>query len=247
MEVLRSREGCPWDIKQTHDSLKPYLIEESYEVLDAIDKKDDLLLEEELGDLLLQVIFHSQIAKERNAFSIKEVVQGICEKLLYRHPHVFKGAKVDTSDEAVSTWEQQKRQEKQIKSIADSMKMIPRELPALLKSEKIQKKAAEVGFDWDNLEDVVDKVREELQEILEANTTGDSTHIKEEAGDLLFAVVNLMRFLKVNPEIALNATCNKFINRFQYIEKMAAKAERNLTEMTLEEMDVFWEKSKKKM
>lgn len=247
MEILRSKEGCPWDIKQTHDSLKPYLIEESYEVLDAIDKKDDLLLEEELGDLLLQVIFHSQIAKERNAFSMDEVIQGICEKLLYRHPHVFKGIKAETADEAVSTWEQQKRQEKQIKSIADSMEMIPKELPALLKAEKVQKKAADVGFDWDKLEDVVNKVREELQEALEAYETKDTAHIREEAGDLLFAVVNLIRFFKVNPEDALNATCNKFINRFQYIEKTAAKAKRDLNEMTLEEMDLLWEESKTKM
>lgn len=247
MEILRSKEGCPWDIKQTHDSLKPYLIEESYEVLDAIDKKDDLLLAEELGDLLLQVIFHSQIAKERNAFSIEEVIQGICEKLLYRHPHVFKGVKAETSDEAVSTWEQQKRQEKHIKSIADSMEMIPKELPALLKAEKVQKKAADVGFDWDKLEDVVNKVKEELQEALEAYATKDTAHIREEAGDLLFAVVNLTRFFKANPEDALNATCNKFINRFQYIEKTAAKAKRDLNEMTLEEMDLLWEESKTKM
>lgn len=247
MEILRSKEGCPWDIKQTHDSLKPYLIEESYEVLDAIDKKDDLLLEEELGDLLLQVVFHSQIAKERGVFSIKEVIRGICEKLVYRHPHVFQEVQANTSAEAISTWEKQKRQEKQIYSIADAMEMIPKELPALLKAEKIQKKGADVGFDWDKLEDVVHKVKEELKEALEAFETGDADHIKEEAGDLLFAVVNLIRFFKVNPEDALNATCNKFINRFQYIEKSAAKANKDLNDMTLEEMDLLWEESKKKM
>ncbi|SET22614.1 tetrapyrrole methylase family protein / MazG family protein [Natronincola peptidivorans] len=247
MEILRSKEGCPWDIKQTHDSLKPYLIEESYEVLEAIDQKDDELLEEELGDLLLQVIFHCQIAKERNAFEIKDVVQVLCEKLVFRHPHVFKEVKADTSDEAVVTWEQQKRQEKQIKSIANSMEMIPKELPALMKAEKIQKKAADVGFDWDKLQDVVNKVTEELQETLEAKATEDPLQIKEEAGDLLFAVVNLIRFLKVNPEDALNTTCTKFIRRFQYIEEKAAKAKLDLKEMTLEEMDLFWEESKKKM
>ncbi|KJF27254.1 nucleotide pyrophosphohydrolase [Clostridium aceticum] len=246
MEILRSKEGCPWDIKQTHDSLKPYLIEESYEVLEAIDQKDDILLEEELGDLLLQVIFHSQIAKERDVFTMEDVVRGICEKLIFRHPHVFKGEKADTSKEAIQTWEQQKQQEKQIKSIADSMTKIPKELPALLKAEKVQKKAANVGFDWDKLEDVVHKVKEELQEVLEAEEAKDADKIKEEAGDLIFAVVNLTRFLKVNPEDALSATCRKFINRFQYIEAAAAKTGKSLEKMTLEEMDLLWEEAKQK-
>ncbi|WP_418219427.1 nucleoside triphosphate pyrophosphohydrolase [Clostridium formicaceticum] len=246
MEILRSKEGCPWDIKQTHDSLKPYLIEESYEVLEAIDKKDDILLEEELGDLLLQVIFHSQIAKERNVFTMEDVVQGICEKLIFRHPHVFRGVKADTSKEALQTWEQQKQQEKQIKSIADSMTMIPKELPALLKAVKVQKKAANVGFDWDELKDVVSKVKEELQEVLEAEKAKDAAKLSEEIGDLIFAAVNLSRFLKVDPEDALNATCRKFINRFQYIEMTAAKEGKTLEEMTLKEMDLLWEKAKQR-
>ncbi|SDJ83492.1 bifunctional methyltransferase/pyrophosphohydrolase YabN [Natronincola ferrireducens] len=246
MEILRSKEGCPWDIKQTHDSLKPYLIEESYEVLEAIDEKDDLLLEEELGDLLLQVIFHSQIAKERQAFTMEDVVQGICEKLVFRHPHVFKGVKAETTSEALANWEHQKRQEKQIKSIADSMTMIPKELPALLKAVKVQKKAADVGFDWDQIEDVVNKVKEELLETLQAKETKDDNKIKEEVGDLLFAVVNLARFLKVNPEDALNATCNKFIYRFRYIEEKAMEAKQDIKKMTLSKMDELWEEAKKK-
>ncbi|MCC5911237.1 MAG: nucleoside triphosphate pyrophosphohydrolase [Clostridiaceae bacterium] len=246
MEILRSKDGCPWDIKQTHDSLKPYLIEEAYEVMEAIDQKDDILLEEELGDLLLQVIFHSQIAKERDAFALGEVVQGICEKLIFRHPHVFKEVKAENSTEALSTWEHQKRLEKQIESIADSMSMIPKELPALLKSMKVQKKAADVGFDWDDMKDVIAKVQEELKEVLEALEEHKEDRVKEEAGDLLFAVVNLIRFLKVNPEDALNQTCKKFIKRFYYIEEMAREKGKNLRDMTLQEMDVFWEESKQK-
>ncbi len=246
MEVLRSEGGCPWDRDQTHDSLKPHLIEESYEVLEALNKKDDFLLEEELGDLLLQIIFHSQLAKERDAFSLREVVHGICEKLIFRHPHVFSDLHVDTIEGVEATWEEQKRKEKQIESIADSMKRIPKELPALLKSEKIQNKAADVGFDWDKLEDVVDKVKEELHEAVEAWGDQDPSHIKEEAGDLLFAVVNLLRFLKVNPEIALNAACNKFINRFEYIENQANKVKKDLRKMKLKEMDILWDESKEK-
>ena len=247
MEVLRSKEGCPWDSMQTHDSLKQYLIEETYEVLEAIDKEDDFLLEEELGDLLLQIIFHSQIAKERNVFSIDDVVSGICEKMIFRHPHVFKNAKADNIDEVMSTWEEQKRQEKQIKNIADSMEMIPKELPALLKSEKIQKKAADVGFDWDDIDQVVAKVKEELNEVMQAKASNNLDHIKEEAGDLLFAVVNLTRFLKVNPEIVLNSACSKFIARFRYIEARVKEANKDLKTMSLEEIDDLWEESKKKM
>ena len=246
MEVLRSKEGCPWDIKQTHESIKPNLIEESYEVIEAIDLQDDILLEEELGDLLLQVIFHSQIAKERQVFDINNVTDGICRKLIYRHPHIFGDVRVNNSSEAILTWEEQKREEKGIKSTTDSMKRVPKGLPALMRAEKLQKKAADVGFDWDNFQDVVAKVDEELREVLEAKELKDPEKIKEEAGDLAFAVVNLMRFLKVNPEDALNATCNKFVDRFQYIEDMAKEANRDLKDMTLEEMDVFWEGAKKK-
>ncbi|KAB3531851.1 bifunctional methyltransferase/pyrophosphohydrolase YabN [Alkaliphilus serpentinus] len=245
MERLRHKDGCPWDIQQTHETLKPYLVEEAYEVLEAIDLEDDLLLEEELGDLLLQVVFHSQIAKERGAFNIKDVIRGICEKLVYRHPHVFLDVKVEDSEGALDSWEEQKRQEKHIKSHTESMISIPKELPALMRADKIQRKAAKVGFDWDNPQDVINKIHEELQELLEAQEKGNPVEIKEEGGDLLFAVVNLLRFYKVEPEDALRSTINKFLKRFSYIEDKAKKMEQKLENMSLAEMDLLWEESKK--
>lgn len=244
METLRSKDGCPWDIEQDHQSLKPYLIEEAYEVLEAIDLKDDFLLEEELGDLLLQVVFHSQIAKERQAFTMKDVIRGIAEKLIFRHPHVFKGVTANNSEEALESWEERKREEKEISSYTESMELIPKHLPALMKAYKIQKKAAQVGFDWDTIEDTSKKVYEELKELEEAAEKGSTKEILEEGGDLLFAVVNLLRFLKIEPEEALNATNRKFINRFSYIETSAQKAGKDMKNMTLEEMDLLWEEAK---
>ena len=246
MEILRSEDGCPWDREQTHDSIKPNLIEESYEVLEAIELKDDVLLEEELGDLLLQVVFHSQIASERQAFNFREVIDSICRKLVYRHPHVFEKTKVDNYKEALSTWEAQKEREKQISSTTESMLIVPKGLPALMRADKLQKKAADVGFDWDHIKGVIKKLHEELGEVLEAYYLEDPEKIKEEIGDLIFATVNLSRFLGVNPEDALNLTSNKFIDRFKDVENMAKAEKKNLKEMTLEEMDILWEKAKTK-
>ncbi len=245
MERLRNKDGCPWDIKQTHQSLKPYLIEESYEVLEAIDLDDDILLEEELGDLLLQVVFHSQIANERQAFSINDVIRGISEKLIFRHPHVFQDVVANDCKEAIETWEDRKREEKQITSYTQSMETIPKHLPATMKAYKIQKKAAEVGFDWDRPEEVVKKIQEELSELKEATEKGIKKDIVEEGGDLLFAVVNLLRFLEVEPEEALNVTCKKFIKRFSFIEKASKRTGRDLKDMTLEEMEDLWQQVKR--
>lgn len=245
MERLRSKDGCPWDIQQNHKSLKPYLIEETYEVLEAIDLEDDFLLEEELGDLLLQVVFHSQIAKERQAFTMGDVIRGIAEKLIFRHPHVFKGAVANNQEEALIAWEERKREEKEITSYTESMRLIPKHLPALMKAYKIQKKAAEVGFDWNTLEETAGKIDEELKELREAIMEGAAEKIMGEGGDLLFAVVNLLRFLKVEPELALNMTSQKFIERFSHIEKTARNTGKDLNEMTLAEMDILWEEAKK--
>ncbi|SCX78471.1 bifunctional methyltransferase/pyrophosphohydrolase YabN [Alkaliphilus peptidifermentans] len=245
MERLRNKDGCPWDIEQTHESLKPYLIEESYEVIEAIDLKDDYLLEEELGDLLLQVVFHSQIAKERNAFNLQDVIGGIAQKLIFRHPHVFKDTRVDNCQEALESWEQQKQKEKQLKSYTQSMLSVPKQLPALMRANKIQQKAAKVGFDWDDINDVLNKIHEELEELKQAHQEGIFDKIAEEGGDLLFAVVNLLRFYKVEPEDALSRTISKFIKRFNYIEENAVMAGKKLEEMTLVEMDELWEASKK--
>jgi tetrapyrrole methylase family protein/MazG family protein len=228
MQKLRSKEGCPWDKKQTHQSLKPYLIEECYEVLEAIEEEDVDLLEEELGDLLLQIVFHCEIARESGYFDIKDVITGICQKLIRRHPHVFGDISVDTTDKVLENWEEIKRQEKDEKSYTESLMRIPKHLPALMKSYKVQAKAAKVGFDWDSIDGAMEKVKEEFQELINVFKTEKQDEIKEEIGDLLFAIVNVARFLKVRPELALNETIEKFIRRFEYIERAANRNGQNL-------------------
>lgn len=245
MERLRSKDGCPWDMAQTHESLKHHLIEETYEVLEALDLEDDVLLEEELGDLLLQVVFHSQLAKERQVFTMHDVIHGITEKLIRRHPHVFKGIKAKDGEAALGLWEEQKSIEKQRTTYTQSMESIPKHLPALMRAYKIQKKAQTVGFDWDKLEDVVGKVDEELAELKEAIQQGKAQEMIGEGGDLLFAVVNLLRFLNIQPEEALNQTNRKFIQRFSYMEQQAKGMGKDLKSMKLEEMDVLWEAAKR--
>ncbi|QEK11081.1 nucleoside triphosphate pyrophosphohydrolase [Crassaminicella thermophila] len=244
MKKLRGKDGCPWDIKQTHKSLRPYLIEEAYEVLEAIDNEDMDLFEEELGDLLLQIVFHAVIASENGQFDMRDVITGICKKLIYRHPHVFKEEKVDSASKAVMSWEKMKRKEKKEDTYTDGLRRIPKHLPALMKSYKVQGKAADVGFDWDCVEDAIEKIKEELDELLEVYNTKDQDKITEELGDLIFAVVNVARFLNVEPEIALNKTVDKFINRFEFIEKTANKNGKKLEKMSLEEMDALWNMAK---
>ncbi|MCT4604629.1 MAG: nucleoside triphosphate pyrophosphohydrolase [Marinisporobacter sp.] len=244
MKRLRGKNGCPWDIEQTHDSLKPYVIEEAYEVLEALEEGDMSLLQEELGDLLLQVVFHSQIASEFGDFDIKDVITGIAKKLIMRHPHVFEELHVDGAEEVLKNWEEIKRKEKNEKTYTESLKRIPKSLPALMKSYKVQEKAAKVGFDWDYVEDAIEKVKEELKELLEVYNTEEHDKITEELGDLIFAVVNVARFLKVDPELALNGTINKFIGRFQFIEKTAIKNGKKMEEMSLDEMDELWNMAK---
>ncbi len=245
MTKLRSEDGCPWDRKQTHESLRPYLIEECYEVLEALEKEDMALLEEELGDLLLQVVFHSQLTKEQGYFDISDVIGGICTKLINRHPHVFADTEVKSSEQVLKNWEEIKRNEKDEKSYTESLERIPKSMPALMKSYKIQAKAAKVGFDWDDVEGAVLKVKEELKELLDVYKTNKREEIYEEIGDLLFAVVNMARFLEVRPELALNNTVNKFIRRFRYIEETSMAKGLDLKEMTLEEMDKLWNEAKK--
>lgn len=243
MNTLRSPSGCDWDKKQTHESLKKYLIEEAYELCQAIDNDDIDEMIEELGDILLQVIFHCQIGQEEGYFDFKEVVSGICKKLIYRHPHVFNNAKIDM-DTFEKTWEELKQEEKGESSITDGLKRIPIYLPALIKAEKIQHKAALVGFDWDNIEDVLKKITEEYKELLDECEEGNIKYIKEELGDLLFFIVNLARFLKIDPEEALNFTNHKFVNRFEFMEQSAKKLNRNFEKMTLKEKDELWNKAK---
>ncbi len=246
MKHLRSENGCPWDREQDHESLKKYLIEETYEVLEAIDLKDKDKLCEELGDLLLQIVFHAQIADEANIFNINDIIDGISKKMVSRHTHVFGDAKADTADDVVDNWESIKKKEKGIKSHTQVLKDIPPILPSLMRSYKIQEKAAKVGFDWDHVDDAFKKVREEIDELEEVYKSENMERITDELGDSLFAIVNVARFLKVQPETALTGTINKFIKRFEYIERESEKKGKKLEEMSLEEMDKLWEKAKVK-
>jgi len=244
MALLRSDRGCPWDREQTHDSLKKYLIEETYEVLETIDGNDKEGLVEELGDLLLQILFHAQIACEEGEFDINDVITGICRKMVLRHTHVFGNDRADTADEVVDNWEAIKKKEKGIESQTGVLKGVPLNLPALMRSYKVQQKAAQVGFDWDNVEDVFEKVNEEIQELKDVYRSKNVERITDEMGDVFFALVNLARFLKVQPELALTGTTNKFISRFDYIERESAKAGRKLEKMSLTEMDELWNQAK---
>lgn len=244
MERLRSDNGCSWDKKQTHESLKKHIIEEAYELMDAIDKNDIDEMIEELGDILLHVVFHAQIGKEQGYFDLREVSTKICEKLIFRHPHVF-GEEEFKEDEFDKRWEELKKEEKGEETVTESLKRIPKHLPALIKSNKVQKKAALVGFDWDNIDDVYKKIEEEYKEVIDAHRHNNIQYIEEEIGDLLFSVVNLARFLNIDPEEALNNTTQKFIKRFSFIENSVLDMGNKLEDMTLEELDNLWNKSKK--
>lgn len=236
MEKLRSPEGCEWDRKQTHESLKPYLIEECYELIEAIDKKDDEMMKEELGDVLLQVVFHSQIAKERNAFSIDDVVEHLNSKLIRRHPHVFG----DSSGYSYKQWEDIKAQEKGKKKSSRVGEINPL-VPALSMARRIQENAAQVGFDWDNIEGVYEKIEEELEELKKVRSTDGA---EEELGDLLFSIVNLSRFLGIDPESALRKATRKFVERFRRMEEMIERDGLVLEELSLRELDEYWNRAK---
>ncbi len=245
MARLRGPDGCPWDREQTHQSLKPYLIEETYEALDAIDRNDDDGLRDELGDVLLQVVFHAQLAREDARFTLDDVAAATSEKLIRRHPHVFGNATAETPGQVIENWESIKSREKREKGLNPSiLDGIPGHLPALLSAQRVQERAARSGFDWTDTDEVVDKVREEVDEFLEAWRGADQTGVEEELGDLLFSLVNLARFLKVCPENALRKTVGKFETRFRYIEQELGKQGKNPQNASLEEMDRLWEASK---
>lgn len=246
MKLLRGENGCPWDKDQNHESLKKYLIEETYEVLETIDLKDSKKLSEELGDLLLQIVFHAQIGSEEERFNINDVITGICRKMISRHTHIFGEDKAETPDEVVENWEAIKKKEKGLTNHTGVLKDVPSNLPALMRSYKVQQKAAQVGFDWDNIEDVIAKVNEEIVELKDVYVSKNVERITDEMGDVFFALVNLSRFLKIQPELALTGTINKFIRRFEYIEQQSILAGRNMEEMSLAEMDILWNEAKTK-
>lgn len=244
MSKLRGSDGCPWDKEQTHATLKRSLIEECYEVLEAIDEMNDDKLQEELGDVLFQVIFHAQIGKEEEYFNINDVIQGICDKMIERHPHVFGELKADTSEEVLKVWDKIKEKEQNIETRTDELKHIAKCLPALIRAEKVQSKAAKSGFDFKYAECAMDKVSEELNEVKDVYKGNNRARISEEVGDLLFAGVNVSRLLDIDPEFALHYTIDKFIKRFEFVEKSVQKEGLKLEEMKPEEIDFLWEKSK---
>lgn len=242
VRILRAPGGCPWDAEQTHQSIRRNFLEEAYEVAEAIDEGSPEHLKEELGDVLLQVVFHACIEQEGNRFDLNDVADGVCRKLIYRHPHVFGDVNVHSTDEVLSNWEDLKRKEKGQASNADAVDSVARSLPALWRAEKIQKKAAKCGFDWDDVSGAMDKLTEETEELNAAiDGRGD---VAEELGDLLFAAVNAARFLHLDPEDCLNAASDKFSTRFRKVEEAAAAQGKRLEDMTLAEMDKLWESIK---
>jgi tetrapyrrole methylase family protein/MazG family protein len=266
MATLRAEKGCPWDRKQTHESLKPYLLEETYELLETIDQRDDAKLREELGDVLLQVIFHSQIANEQGTFTIENVLETLAEKLIRRHPHVFgsqgQASSLSNGEQVLNQWEHIKRAEREAAGGSGSaLDGVPKTLPALLRAYQTQARVARVGFDWPHnaagLEQIFGKVAEEVDELKGAlaqagadpapNQPDDRTDIEAELGDILFSLVNLARFVKVNPEEALRRSTNRFIDRFHLVEAQATEQGRTLMDMTLAEMDMLWEEAKRRL
>ena len=246
MEHLRSEDGCPWDREQSHESIRSNVIEEAYEVADAIDSGSQEMLVEELGDLLLQVVFHARMDEEAGGFNFNDVCDGICKKLVYRHPHVFGDVNADTSDEVLKNWDALKKTEKKQESFTDTLNSVPKAFPALMRSQKVQKRAARAGFDFDNKSDVYDKVAEEMVELSDADTLADSKKVFEEYGDLLFSVVNLARFLNIDAEEALSASTDKFISRFEKVEKLANERNIDMPNTPITELDKLWDEAKGK-
>jgi tetrapyrrole methylase family protein/MazG family protein len=245
MARLRGEGGCPWDREQTHESIKPYFVEETYEVLEAIDEGDPGKLREELGDVLLQVVFHARMAEEAGTFAIADVLRSITEKLIRRHPHVFGTVQADTAQEVLFNWEEIKRAERtRATGSASALDGVPRELPALLRAHRLQEKASRVGFDWSEAREVLKKVEEELAELKEAMEGQAALRVEAELGDLLFSLVNLSRFVSVNPEEALRKTIGRFIARFRFIEEELARRGGSLKDSTLPEMDALWNEAK---
>ena len=244
LRILRSPDGCPWDREQTHASIRGDLLEEAYEVADAIDRANDVDLCEELGDLLLQVAFHAGIAEEENAFSFDDVADGIVKKLIYRHPHVFGEVTASTASEVLANWDALKRVEKHQESYTETLESVPRAFPALMRARKVQKRAAKAGFDWPDATGAWDKLSEELGEVRDAARADDPAAVAEELGDLLFSVVNVSRFLGVDPEQALAGATDKFISRFAGVEKLAGERGVDMAASSLETLDALWDEVK---
>lgn len=241
--LLRGPGGCAWDAEQTHESSRRDFLEEAYEVVEAIDEGDPDHLKEELGDVLLQVVFHAQMEKEAGRFQLKDAADGVCKKLIYRHPHVFGEVQVSGTGQILENWDNLKRAEKGQQTHTDALNSVARSLPALWRAEKVQKKARKAGFDWDDPAAPLDKIGEELEELKQA--IRNQSNVEEELGDLLFAAVNLSRFVGVDSEKALTAATDKFIRRFAQVEELAKKQGRAMETMSLEELDKLWDEAKR--
>ncbi len=243
IRLLRSEDGCPWDKAQTHQSIRRGLLEEAYEAAEAIDNDDPMLLKEELGDVLMQVVFHADIESDAGRFTIDDVCDGVVKKLLFRHPHVFGSQREDSPESVLVSWDKLKRQEKGQKTVADSMDSVARSLPGLWRAEKLQNKAASAGFEWPDVQGALDKLEEEVAELRRAvEEDGD---VPEELGDVLFAAVKVGRFCACDPEDAVNGTCEKFIRRFRAVENGAAAQGREVSQLSLEEMTALWNEAKR--
>ncbi|MEE0407749.1 MAG: nucleoside triphosphate pyrophosphohydrolase [Oscillospiraceae bacterium] len=243
IRLLRSEDGCPWDKAQTHQSIRRGLLEEAYEAAEAIDNDDPVLLKEELGDVLMQVVFHADIESDAGRFTIDDVCDGVVKKLLFRHPHVFGSQREDSPESVLVSWDKLKRQEKGQKTVADSMDSVARSLPGLWRAEKLQNKAASAGFEWPDVQGALDKLEEEVAELRRAvEEDGD---VPEELGDVLFAAVKVGRFCACDPEDAVNGTCEKFIRRFRAVENGAAAQGREVSQLSLEEMTALWNEAKR--
>ena len=243
IRLLRSPEGCPWDKVQTHESIRRGLLEEAYEAAEAIDTRDTDLLKEELGDVLMQVVFHADIEKDAGHFDMDDVCDGVVKKLLFRHPHVFGAAHEDSPESVLVSWDKLKRQEKGQKTTADALDAVARSLPGLWRAEKLQKKAADAGFDWPDVQGALDKLDEETAELRQA--VAENGDVSGELGDVLFAAVKVGRFCGVDPEEAITLTCEKFIRRFRAMEQAALAQGRELDTLTLDEMTALWNKAKR--
>lgn len=243
IRLLRSEDGCPWDKAQTHQSIRRGLLEEAYEAAEAIDNDDPVLLKEELGDVLMQVVFHADIESDARRFTIDDVCDGVVKKLLFRHPHVFGSQREDSPESVLVSWDKLKRQEKGQKTVADSMDSVARSLPGLWRAEKLQNKAASAGFEWPDVQGALDKLEEEVAELRRAVEEGGD--VPEELGDVLFAAVKVGRFCACDPEDAVNGTCEKFIRRFRAVENGAAAQGREVSQLSLEEMTALWNEAKR--
>ena len=244
VRILRAPGGCPWDMAQTHKSIRSNFIEETYEAIEAIDTDDKELLKEELGDVLLQVALHAEMERETGAFDMNDVCDGICKKLIIRHPHVFGDKNAENEKQALQNWDAVKMQTKQQKSQTEAMKSVSRALPSLMRSEKVQRKSAKVGFDWDSVDGALEKLYEEYSELKVAITHGSLENQSEELGDLLFSAVNISRFLGIDSEKALSDATDKYINRFSMVEQLANERGIDMKEATLSQLDSLWEEVK---